>query len=73
MPHSGDFGYGSRLCENLIRFGPNAVGTTNFCVYSFSVRLHTSKIMVRFYRTELSHSLGPHRTYGSSYSPCSLS
>jgi hypothetical protein len=35
------------------------VRSTNFCVYSFSVRPHASKIMVRFYRAEFSHSLGP--------------
>jgi hypothetical protein len=30
----------------------NAARSTNFCVYSFSVRPHTSKIMVRIYRAE---------------------
>jgi len=34
------------------------VRRTNFCVYSFSVRPDASKIMVRIYRAEFSHSLG---------------
>jgi hypothetical protein len=51
-------GSGPRPCENSISFGRNAVRSTNFCVYSFSVRPHASKIMVRFYRAEFSHSLG---------------
>jgi hypothetical protein len=43
-----DVSYGSRLCENSISIGPNAVRTANFCVYSFSARPQASKIMVRF-------------------------
>jgi hypothetical protein len=38
------------------------VRSTNFCAYSFSVRPHASKIVVRFYRAEFSHSLGHERT-----------
>src|SRR6516165_1842913 len=34
-------------------------GATIFCVFSLSVRPHISKFMVRFYRAEFSHSLGP--------------
>src|SRR6516162_8208778 len=34
-------------------------GETIFCVFSLSVRPHISKFMVRFYRAEFSHSLGP--------------
>jgi hypothetical protein len=49
---------GPRPCENSIRFGRNAARSTNFCVYSFSVSPHASKIMVRIYRAEFSHSLG---------------
>jgi hypothetical protein len=35
------------------------VRRTNFCVYSFCVRPHASKIVVRIYREEFSHSLDP--------------
>jgi hypothetical protein len=55
-------GSGTRLCENSISFSRNAVRSTNFCVYSFSVRPHASKIMVRIHRAEFSHSLRHQRT-----------
>jgi hypothetical protein len=58
----GNVRLGPRLCENSIGIGPNAVLTTNFCDYSFSTRPHASKITVRFYRAEFSHSLGREET-----------